>query len=411
MKKLLYDPKIQLEDLTRIDRDLEGRYQRGVAALSRLLPWGLLLFLAITIVEGSTGILSDCAGRAWVDVVGRPPSAVGGQGNLSAWGIIAMARHRLEKSRVTAIFAGDSIFAPPMGGGTMVDYPVAELAANHVPGALNLSQEGNEFAANSLLIRQLSMEPEVLAQKPLLVVDVNLKYYLYYQDLTPPFPLEMELCAEPPDPGDPDIGESCRRLEESWPKGLSAISRASTLLLRGILGQFDFLMSFVIRAPIYEVNSRGWGHRPYRRLLSGILDARTVARHPPDILYATFDGMDNWINTNADYLVTDYNDPNHPKHAWLRSLVRSVSLWPGPALVVVEGFSPTAQVLMKRERIAALAAIQHQIIEQFRATGKRDLRAIPMEEVASDPADYVDRDHFSPRGHAKLAEYVKGFPR
>lgn len=402
----LFDPSRQLENL---NHAAENRFQKAVQFLASCLPYSLILFILLTVLEGATSILAHQTGRAWLHQIGRTPSAIGGQGNLGLESILGMLQARFSEAKTQVVFVGDSVFAPGFGGGTVNELELSQIAASQVPQSLNLAQEGGEWGMNSLLLQKLVQQPEIIQNKPLLVLDVNFKFYGTSHSFTPAFPIEMGLCSNLPNPEDSDARSICESLKLDWPKALGAISQWSSFLYRGLQGQLDFLMSYVQRAPAYEYNVRGRGRQNLRTFLPGLLDASLfedyLKEHPYDPWYTYY--STEQMNRYLGFIRNGYFESTSPKHLWLKSLAKSAAAWPGPVVVVWVEPSPNAQAVLGPERKADLEVMTNAVTSLFNSQGKKDLQLIPSHLILNDPHDYADSDHFSAQGHRKFAAYVR----
>lgn len=387
----------------------EHFYRRWIHVLGSLIPWSFALFCIVTVLEGQFGFLSQIAGEAWITRIGRTASTVGGQGNLSARAILSMARKKMQNQQIHYVFSGDSVLAPPLGGGAVSDLPVKALSSSLLPKSLNVSQEGVEWATNSLLIRALEFEPLVHKQQPLLIVDIDLKFFVFYDEITPPFPTEMELCAEFTE--SPEFRALCKDLKEKWPKGLAHLYDWNPFLLEGLLGQFDFFLSFVLKAPIYSANVRGFGNLPYRNLSSGISDAAYLAERektfPTEIWRTTYRPNEEWLNKNAEIIWINYHSPQYRKYLWLNSLIKTVSFWPGPKLLVWIGHSPNAYAALTEINQKRMNQVNNEVEAAVHKIGIPNLKMIQISSVLNDAKDFIDMDHFTPQGHRKLAEFIQ----
>ena len=414
MKQIfLYDKNCQLEKLP---EKLESPYQRLIAFLGRCVPLAVMIFVIVTCVEATGGFFATRAGLAWMDQFGRPPGTMSGQGSLSAYAFLGATHEKLKSGGIREIFAGDSIMAPNIGGGAASELLVTDLASRRIPGALNLGQEGGEWATISMLLAKLEADPEVARLKPALVVDVDFKFFASRSSFTPAFPIEIPLCADNPNPGDPDAAGNCAALSETWPGMMKKMSEFSPFLFRGLQGQLDFMMTYFVRAPIYEFqlgvfNIRGLGETPFRSFKSGLRDAGDSQLHPPSGWTLNYlngvRGMQGFI----DGVLAGYQDSTHPKHAWLRSLIRTLGKWPGPVLAIYVYPCPNIKAVLTSQEAAGIDQMGQEITARIASTGKSDLRVVSNRSFAPEADDYLDGDHFSAKGHVKLADLVKGaFP-
>jgi hypothetical protein len=410
-----YDAALQLEKLPPA---LEVPWQRALAWLGRCLAGALALFAAVTAVEARTGWLAGTAGSAWARALGRLPSATGGQGSVGLETVLAFLRQSFRQKPVSSIFLGDSIFAPPFGGGAVEEVALEAIAASQVPGAVNLSQEGWEWGARALLIDRVAQEPDVRAARPLLVTNVDFKYYSLPTSYTPPFPIEMSLCADHSFTPEPEAERICEALSRDWPAVLSRVESLSAGLLRGLQGQFDFFMTFAQRAPLYSNNMRGFGQWPLRSFTPGLADALRVAAsyraRPPDPWQVRYRGHEGALNRFGEAIVTGYRQADHPKHLWLHALSRAVAGWPGPALVIWVRPGPEAEESKRPDLREGIRRMEADVLALFRANGKVDQRVAVNRDFLPEVADYVDTDHLTVQGHRKLAQYVVnqgGIPR
>lgn len=385
--------------------DFEISYQKWIQKFSTWLPWSLALFGSVTLLEGQFGFLSEIAGSTWVTQIGRTSSAVGGQGNLSARAILGMAKTKMQTDRTHYLFVGDSVFTGAIGGNTWNDLPPSTLVSAKLPHSLNLGQEGSDWALNSMLIRKLSNQELVKEQLPLLITDINLKFLLWDYDFTPPFPAEMELCAESPE------NVICQHLEEAWPKGLTLIYHWSPLVLNGLLGQFDFFLTYGLKAPIYTAKGRGFGILPFRSFLPGIVDANYVMErektNPTPIYTMTYGNIQHLMNMNANIFWMNFHSPDFRKKLWLNSLIQSIGSWPGPKLVLWVGNSPNSHSVLTPENQTKTLQLGEEITQQVKNSGISNLKVISVSSVLTEPDDYIDTDHWTPKGHQKFAEYLQ----
>lgn len=209
----------------------------------------------------------------------------------------------------------------------------------------------------------------------------------------------------------------CQSLSDSWPKIYRILSHSFPSLLRGLQGQFDWVKTFVLRAPIYQSdlgrsNQRGLGIQHFRSFKSGLADFQAIqddlVEHPRKTIYYYYnDGNTGSVDRFTDLVISEAAQADHPKQAWMRSLARAVSHWPAPVTVMYVTPSPRIRAVLSPERLRGLEAIQEMVRSVFVSQGKSDLHWVTNWQIAHQENDYVDQDHFSEQGNALLGDYLR----